>query len=107
LSFLSGLVEKEFDVPAQVRDALGGDRRILVGFRQDERALDHRLSVKREALRGPSRIGGIKFFGLLDVLGYIGGVAENAAVAGALDSSFFRRVYYMVPTGWYVYKVDV
>ncbi len=45
--------EKQFDIAPQVIDAGGGSFRGVPGLREDERALNGSLRVKREAFRSP------------------------------------------------------
>jgi len=52
----AGPAEKQFQIAAQVVNALGGDLWTLPGFGQDERALNGGLGVESEAFGGPFRL---------------------------------------------------
>src|ERR1700730_16058382 len=53
LFLLGGIAEAQADVAVEVVKAFAGERGIVSGLGQHERALDHRLRVAREALGHP------------------------------------------------------
>src|ERR1700686_1584727 len=53
------LSKKHFQIPAQMIQAGGRNLRAVLGLREDERALNDGLCVKREALGAPIRIDAV------------------------------------------------
>src|SRR5882724_2572599 len=83
--FLSGLIEEKLEVAPQVREAFAGDLRPVLGLRENERALDHRLRVKREAFGGPFRARRVAPLRLDDVGDEARSVLGDMALAGLAD----------------------
>ena len=78
----TGLVEQQFEVAAQVVDALGSNLGAMPGFGQNERALDGGLRVKGQAFGGPIGMHTALAHGFFDVRDEGCGVAAYTAVAG-------------------------
>src|SRR6187549_3984370 len=62
-TFLLRAVEEQFDVTAQVIDRFGCELGSTGGFRKNESALQHRLSVQSQAASGPSGLDAVCFHG--------------------------------------------
>ena len=60
-------LKQEFDIAAQVIDAGRCERRVTLGFGQNERALQNSLCVKGEALGSPVATDAVTFDRFLDV----------------------------------------
>src|SRR5215471_20133799 len=56
-----GAVEEQFDVTAQMIDRLGGELGSTSGFRKNESALQHSLSVQSQAASRPSCLDAVRF----------------------------------------------
>src|SRR5215472_17982323 len=78
-------MKEGFDVAAQVRDALARDLGTALRFRQDERALQHRLRMKRETLGAPGRTGCVQCLRGLDVLRDVRRMGADIGVTGLAD----------------------
>ena len=77
--------EQQLEVAAEVGDAVGDERRVVGGFAEDERALQHRLRVAGQTGGiDPRRIAGRRQ-SLLEVGLERAGVAEDARRAGVAD----------------------
>jgi len=63
-------------------EAFDGDFRAVLGLGEDKGALQHRLGVKREALRSPRRLGRVERLGGGEVAHQPVGVLADVAVAG-------------------------
>jgi len=79
------------DIAAQVRDAVGSDRGVVVRLRQDERALDHGLREERHALCRPWSTGCVRTPCGLDVFGHVVGVEADMRVARLADRRMLRQ----------------
>ena|SRR4029079_4799799 len=60
-TFLLRAIEEQFDVTAQVIDRFGCELGSTGGFRKNESALQHRLSVQSQAASGPSGLDAVRF----------------------------------------------
>ena len=62
-------------------DARFDHRGVALGFRQDERALQHGLRVQREACGGPWRADVVKLHRIGNVGFHLGGMTADACIA--------------------------
>src|SRR5271170_389077 len=77
-----GIFEQQFDISSEMIDAVSGDRRPALGLRQDECALQNRLSMEREARGAPAGVQTIAPHRFLDVGLDLCDVAADRSVDG-------------------------